>query len=275
MPAATGNISKRFLPACDVARKSPNSPDISKKHSPELKGPSDVVPVSKSGRKILLGCFRRREAWCLTGRGFLLGSVLALVLVLCAIKGVHPFLAPNHPLPGGILVVEGWAPDYALKIAVQEFARGNYSKLYVTGGPIEHGAPLSEFSTYAELGASALLKFGLTNNSVQAVPAPRVQQDRTYNSALALMRYLRQNSLPSAPLNLISIGPHARRSRLLFEKAFENRQRIGIVALDPHDYDARHWWRSSSGVRTVLSETFAYVYFRFFFRARTEAVTDQ
>ena len=41
----------------------------------------------------------------------------------------------------------------------------------------------------------------------------------------------------------------------------------GIVVMDDAnlDYDAKHWWRSSEGVREVLGEGIAYIYAKFFF----------
>jgi hypothetical protein len=193
--------------------------------------------------------------------------VLLLGLGVAGLLGIHPFLAPNHPIAAGILVVEGWGPDYAMKAAADEFARNHYEKLCVTGGPLEWGAPLSEFKSYADLGAATLARLGAGTNVI-AVPAPLVRQDRTYTSAVTLKRYLDQNNVPHPNINLISIGPHARRSRLLYEKAFGKGTHIGIVALEPHDYNPKRWWRSSSGVRVVLSEVFAYAYVRLFFHPK-------
>ena len=88
--------------------------------------------------------FARRELLVPTWRGW-----LALLLVIGASLGfllrhAHSFLAVSEPLPGGALVVEGWADDSVLEAAMAEFHRGPYEKLYVTGGPIEAGAPLVE-----------------------------------------------------------------------------------------------------------------------------------
>jgi hypothetical protein len=213
----------------------------------------------------LFGCFRRRQAWCLTWRGLVLLGVLLIALGVAAVHEIHPFLAVTRPIPANILIVEGWGPDFAMKAATEEFSRSHYDKLYVTGGPLEWGAPLSEHSSYAQLGAAILEKLGMSPGQVQPVPAPLVQQDRTYISAVALRKYLDAHGVPHPAMNLISIGPHARRSRLMFEKAFGKGTKIGIVALEPHDYNPRRWWHSSQGVRGVLSETFAYAYARLFF----------
>ena len=211
------------------------------------------------------GLLRRRVCLLPTWRGWLLLLLAGLLLATCAVKKAQSFLAVTDPVTGGALVVEGWAPDYALEEAVTEFRQHHYTKLYVIGVPLEHGAPLSEYKTYAELGAATLLKLGLDRDNVQAVPTPAVRQDRTYASALALKQWLQQHNAMPAELNLISLGAHARRSRLLFEKAFGQDARVGIIALENQDYDPEHWWKSSQGVRTVTDELIAYGYARLVF----------
>jgi hypothetical protein len=196
----------------------------------------------------------------------LVGTLFAIT----ALRTVHPFLATSAPIPGGALVVEGWATDYALEDAIAEFRRHDYRKLYVTGGPLERGAPLSEYKTYAELGAATLLRLGLDQDAVQAVPAPLVRQDRTFTSAIVLKNWLRQRNAMPTHVNLISLGAHARRSRLLFEKAFAGDLRVGIVAIEDRAYDAKRWWASSNGVRAVVGELLAYGYARLFFHAPTD-----
>jgi hypothetical protein len=37
-----------------------------------------------------------------------------------------------------------------------------------------------------------------------------------------------------------------------------------VIAVANPDYDARHWWRYSEGVRDVISEGIAYLYAKFF-----------
>ena len=189
---------------------------------------------------------------------------LALAFLL-TVGGTYPFLALNDPIPGGILVVEGWAPDYALRAAVAEVATNRYERLFVTGGPLERGAPLSEYRTYAELGAATLARLGASTNLLQPVPAPAVRHDRTYASALSLRNWLQQHPGAFSRINVVTLGPHARRSRLLFQQVFGDNVRVGVIAVPEQEYDCAHWWRSSSGVRTVTGEAIAYAYVRLFF----------
>jgi hypothetical protein len=221
-------------------------------------------------QKPLWGLVRRRECVLPTLRGWLLLVVVGTLLVIGAVRNVHPFLAVTDPVPSEVLVVEGWTPDYALEEAIAEFRRHHCSKLYVVGGPLEQGAFLSEYKTYAELGAATLMRMGLNRDAVQAVPRPAVRRDRTYASAVALKRWLQEHDAMPTSLNVMSVAAHSRRSWLLFHKAFGEGSRVGIVAVEDRDYDAKHWWRYSEGVRVVTGEVIAYCYARLFFRPAEE-----
>jgi uncharacterized SAM-binding protein YcdF (DUF218 family) len=216
------------------------------------------------------GLLRRRSCLLPTLRGWLLLLIPTLTLLIFGFRNMNAFLAVNDPVPDGVLVVEGWSPDYALETAMWEVKRNSHHKLYVIGGPLEQGGPLSEYKTYAEFGSAILLRMGLSNDVVQAVPAAYVHKDRTYVAAVALQNWLRQHNAIPGEINLISVGAHARRSRLLFEKAFGNSTRVGIIAVEDRSYDPRHWWKSSQGVRSVVDEMIAYGYARFLFSPSRE-----
>src|SRR6185436_7146323 len=147
-----------------------------------------------------------------------------------------------------------------------EFKRGGYKRIYVTGGPLDKGVPLAQYKTYAELGAAVVAGPGLDTNTVQAVPAPAVRADRTFTSARALRNFLSKQDTGIHRINVVTVGAHSRRTRLLYEKAFREGWEVGMIAVPDESYDARYWYRSSNGVRNILDETIAYVYARFFFR---------
>ena len=234
------------------------------------RGDSAVPPADNSSKeelpsKALWGLCRRRRCLVPTWRGWLLLLCLLAGTLWLALHTVYPFLALNSPVSSSVLVVEGWAPDYALQIAASEFTNHPYEKIFVTGGPFDQGGPLSEYKTFAELGTATLLKLGLGTNFVQPVPAPWVAQDRTYTSAVTLKRWLREHNEPIPSFNLVTVGPHARRSRLMFKMAFGKDVKIGVITIPIRDYDPQRWWRSSAGVRTVTGELLAYSYARLLF----------
>jgi hypothetical protein len=215
----------------------------------------------------MLGLLRRRVALRPTWRGWLALLLVAVVLVVAAVRVTFPFLAVNDSKPGGVLVVEGFVPDHTIGEAIAEFRRNPYEALLVSGGPIDKGAPFSEFATYAEFGAAVAVKLGGDPARTHAVPSPETRQDRTYGSAVAIRDWLRQRGPMPRAVNVVSLGPHARRSRLMYEAAFGDLADVGIIAVDDQSYDGKRWWMSSSGFRAVTGELIAYVYARLLFRA--------
>jgi hypothetical protein len=66
--------------------------------------------------------------------------------------------------------------------------------------------------------------------------------------------------------NLVTVGAHGRRSRLLFQEAFGGGMDIGIISTRELRYEGGSWWKSSAGIREIVSETTAYLYARLVFR---------
>lgn len=221
--------------------------------------------MSNADSPTYFGLLQRRSCLIPTLRGWLLLLIAAMAVLILAFRDMNAFLAVNDPVAGGVLVVEGWAPDYALKTAMLKYEGSPGQKLYVVGGPLDQGAPLSEYKTYSELGAAILVQMGMSKDTVQAVPISYVRKDRTFASAEGLQNWLRQHGGVPKEINLISVGAHARRSRLLYQKAFGTSTQVGIIAVEDRSYDPSHWWRSSQGFRSVIDEMIAYGYARFLF----------
>jgi hypothetical protein len=230
-----------------------------------------LAPIDEENR--FWGLLHLRSCLVPTPKGWIILGLGLGVLLTIAIRDLHPFLALNDPLPDGLLVVEGWTPDYGMEIAIEEFKHTHSQRIYVTGGPLEYGMHLSAYHTYAESGAATLIKLGLSSNVVEAVPAPLVRQDRTYTAAVSLKKWLIEHGTPPTKIYLMSDGPHARRSRLLYEKAMGKGVIVGVKAIPSREYDQAHWWRYSAGVRGVIGEGLAYLYARFLFSPPKEQGT--
>lgn len=207
----------------------------------------------------------KNKRFCLASRELVFLLVIVVLLIIFVVKNIHPFLAIDSPVNSEILVVEGWLPDYALKQAINEFNDNNYSLLITTGGPLLKGYHLSEYKTEAKLAASSLKEIGFDEEKIIAVPAPDVIKDRTYYSACALKKWISNSNQNIKAINLFSLGAHSRRSWVLFQKAIGDSIAVGIISAENISYDPEHWWKSSDGVRIVLSEMIAYIYARFFF----------
>lgn len=213
------------------------------------------------------GIFSRRERWGLSARGWIFFIALILLAGFLWIKNVRPFLAQTKREDTKILVVEGWVRNFAMNAAVAEFHSGHYAQIYTTGGPIagSDGAT-NDFNTSASVGADWLVtRGGLPAESVQMVPSHVAGRDRTYSSALALKNWFRAHNVSVKKINVLTEDCHARRTRLLFQKAFGDEVEVGIIAAPNPDYDPQHWWHYSEGVREILGENIAYIYAEFLF----------
>jgi hypothetical protein len=182
------------------------------------------------------------------------------------IYGVHPFLSVTERTDTPYLVVEGWVPNYALEESIAEFKSKPYQKMFTVGGDILNGVNVEASDNHADYTAKRLAWLGMKPALVQPVPSGAHFRDRTYSSARALKEWLERNDPDVTSFNLVTVGVHARRSRLLFQKAFGETARVGIIAVEDREYDPKRWWQYSEGVKEVLSEGAGYVYARFFFR---------
>jgi hypothetical protein len=184
--------------------------------------------------------------------------------MMCLLRNVHPFLAVNQPAAADVLVVEGWIPQYALQQCSLLITTGKYQRVVTVGGPISGvRPPAADDDTYAYVAARFMQKMG--QSAIEIIPSNLAARDRTFRCASDLKQWLALQQLTPRAVNVVTLGPHARRSRLLFQKAFGDETEVGVIAIDNAEYDAREWWRYSEGIKEVISEFTAYIYARFLF----------
>ncbi|HZQ47449.1 MAG TPA: ElyC/SanA/YdcF family protein [Verrucomicrobiae bacterium] len=229
---------------------------------PKQKNP-DQSP--KEQRRAFAGMLVRKECWTLS----LTARIIVLICLIGAVWGgirfIHPFLATTNRTNGGVLVVEAWIPRYGLEQAVAVYKAGGYRKMVASG--CSRLDDLSGRTTLspAEAAAVELGRYGMGAGSVAAIPCRAEKKDRTYNTALAVKEWLGQSGMTVTSIDVLTLGPHARRSRLLFQKAFGSQVKVGVIAIEDRSYDPAHWWQSSEGVREVIGEGIAYLYARILF----------
>ena len=193
-----------------------------------------------------------------------IGALLTAILVFFLL-GIHPFLSVTEPLEEGYLVVEGWLQDDAVPFVLSRYENGTYRGILTTGGKLSRGSLLREFGSFAELAAETLIRSGVPAERIWPIPALPAARDRTYASAVAVRNWLNASGDATDKLDVVSTGPHARRSRLLFEMALGPGIEVGIIALPTIQYDEESWWKTSSGFRAVTGETLAFLYAKMLF----------
>lgn len=207
----------------------------------------------------------RRPRWGLTWRGRGVGLLLLLAAGFLLVKGIQPFLAVTALVPANILVVEGWIPQYCLEAAAKEFRTGKYEMLWTVGGHQPGGGGAASNRNPAEITAGQFREMGISPDQIKAVLSGEPLRDRTYTSAVSLRKALLRDGIAVKGLNVVTQGEHSRRSRLMFEAAFDGVAPVGAISIPNKLYDASRWWDYSEGVKEVLSEAAAYLYARFLF----------
>ena len=202
---------------------------------------------------------RRLTLW-----GWLLVVVFVSVSVGIWMFTIHDFLAHNHQLDAPILVVEGYVPDFVLD-SVADIWKNTPSLFVVCAGlPIQKGEFCYGVDNHADYNSEYLHNKGVGLQQLVSAPALSVKKERTYTSALAAKEKLKELGFDSGRLNVVCLGTHARRSLLLYRKAFKPGWDVGVISYTDNDYPEK-WWKTSEGARAVVYEMFAYLYCAIFF----------
>ena len=80
-------------------------------------------------KKPFLGLLQRRQCIVPTWRGWLLLLLVIGLAGVFIVRNLYGFLAVNDPLPGDILVIEGWSSDYVIEGAVEDFRKSQYKRI--------------------------------------------------------------------------------------------------------------------------------------------------
>lgn len=206
--------------------------------------------------------FAKKQVYVPTVLGWCLLLVCATSLSVFCFANAYSFLAYENPKDADVFIIEGWVPDHVLEESIPEFQASECRLILTTGGPLRTGGHLSQYNSYAELTAARLVKLGFRDEQIVPVPNQEVNKGRTYAAAMAIRKWLSNNPGITRAI-LVTKGPHARRSYLVFRSVLPSTFELGVYAAPPRDYDPKRWWTSSEGFRTVVSEAIAYAYARF------------
>ncbi len=195
-----------------------------------------------------------------------LGSLVIILFLI--FRNIHGFLAVSKPVKADILIVDGFLPGYAYDTIEKFIERDNYKYVITTGVEMDYVYTQADGFNTAELSYKILLSKEIKNCRIEKAPADKALKDRTFSAAIALRKWLLANGFDNQSLNLVTLGCHARRSLLLYRKAFEGEKKIGVISIQDQSYEPHKWYRFSQGVRTVLSETIGYTYNMIFFHPK-------
>lgn len=189
-------------------------------------------------------------------RGKLRWLILPALAVVLAVfvRFVHPFLAVSEPLNAEILVVEGWVPHYVLDAAAQHIKHRNLQYVFVSGLMFEKDDERFPEGSGAAIAAKYLIAAGVSPSVVQASPAPATNWNRTSAMARAVRDRLLELKLEPKAIDVLTMGPHARQSRLAYQRIVGSGVRVGVLSIPKDDYDPARWWASSAGIKKTTKD---------------------
>jgi hypothetical protein len=110
--------------------------------------------------------------------------------------------------------------------------------------------------------AEYLKVLGIPDSLIIPVVTTRKPKSRTYATALEVKQWMDLHPTGTRhELTVFSQGPHARRSYILYKKAFGTSADIGILSGNIREYNSANWWKSIRGWKSVLYETAGIIYF--------------
>ncbi len=115
------------------------------------------------------------------------------------------------------------------------------------------------FSNKAEYTAFILKYMGF-RDSIVALPIVSPGLSRTYSCAKAFKEWYSASVYKDCPVNIISLGPHTRRTWMIYKKVLGRNTDTGIILVDNPKYDRSNWWKSSAGIKATVHEMLSYIY---------------
>ena len=184
--------------------------------------------------------------------------LVLIPVVLLLLVGLDRWLSVTEPVPASVLIVESWFCNRSsFHEAAKEISKEAYNTVLVVGGVRSQG---EESPYYPDLAVEKLTHFGVEPGRLTVLYDPAVRRHRTYTSAVTARDWLTVNQPELSAVNVFSIGVHARKSRVLFRKAFGENVEVGIIASTETAYPAPWWFVSMTGVRLVSRNVFGLLY---------------
>lgn len=206
-----------------------------------------------------LTLFRKRTLWWPTWLGWtILLVAFSLPFVEWTLYGER-FLAVTDRVDAEVLVVEAWIGREAMMGVKSEFDRGAY-RYILAAGPYEGEGWVDRRWSYPELVAKELRRLGVPSEQILLAPSAPTETQRTFAAACGAREALVAHGLKDARVNVFSRGPHARRSRSVFQKVLGPRTRVGVIASSAEDLEVTRWWNSSERAKELITETAGYFY---------------
>ena len=195
--------------------------------------------------------------WWPTPLGWSCGLLLILAVILSWTFLAEGWLSLTARKPAKILVVEGWIGLEGIKAAEREFTQEKYDLVVATGGLTGERWNVARWN-YAEMAAKELRRLGVPGEQILPARAREIESQRTFEAAVAARQALLASGIHPAAINVMTRGPHARRSRLVYAKVFGADTKVGVISWTPESERNSPWWGSTDRASDLIKESIGF-----------------
>lgn len=116
---------------------------------------------------------------------------------------------------------------------------------------------IKNFYSNAELARGKLISMGIDSAKIIATPGDKVKINRTLTSVLAFRDWIKKCNINITGINVFSMGTHARRTWMTYNKILNEKYRIGIISVP--------YYRKENEIKVfkILRETLGILYYWF------------
>jgi hypothetical protein len=143
--------------------------------------------------------------------------------------------------------------DHKVTVPYQNNSEYAVSKL------IRNERYLNNFNSNAEIARNILMAMGIDSSRIIATPGNLVKINRTLTSALAFHDWLKTTDIDIKGIKIISMGTHARRTWMTYNRVLNEKYKIGIISLP--DYENTYSLKNK--VIKTIRETLGIIYYWF------------
>ena len=115
------------------------------------------------------------------------------------------------------------------------------------------------FNSSADYSSYILKKSGF-KDSIISITACKTNISKTYSCALAFKEWYLNSSFKGKAVNIVSRGPHTRRTWMIYKKVLGRDTNVGVILVDSKEYNKNNWWKSGAGIKDTMDEMGSYIY---------------
>jgi len=163
------------------------------------------------------------------------------------------FLSVNKPIANAqVLVVEGWLFTPMLHYVKEEFERGQYANILVSGLPRDVVAGMSEPASDAARTGRALVAMGVDSSKIVIVQTNAGRVHKTFAMAQAARRWFATHDSSVKRINVCTVQGHGRKTWCAYRRVFAKTTQVGILSFPGRPLPVRAWWTTRRGIKWQL-----------------------